>query len=264
MPPDELEEAAAGDLFESSAPGAPAPRGIRPGWVRKYTAWRAWWAPAEGLSAGVRPVSGPPRRGCWCRSRAGAESPASRFLRARRFDRLVNLPGSELVRPLPLRFFANRLQHFRLGGCKPNVVADAEQHRFGRAALHDNERAVLIFRPAQQLAETGAGAQRRYHDGVIPVGPHGNSSFQLSELYRRCATASSRTSLRSVTTRQGLGGRAGRAGAGRAGTDGTCPCVLVDGTANVPSVPGRAPVPAAPRRARPARFSPKLASDICP
>jgi len=61
----------------------------------------------------------------------------------------------------------------------------------GRAALLDQQRAALLFDPAQQLAEADTRAQRRYHDTVIvPSCVHGNSSVQLSELYSWLASAS--------------------------------------------------------------------------
>ena len=95
------------------------------------------------------------------------DHPRLGFCSAGRLDDLVNLPRRELVRALALRFLADHPEHLRLGRGKAHIVADAEQHRLGRAALLDHERAVLVFHPAQQLAETGTGAQRRYGDGVV-------------------------------------------------------------------------------------------------
>jgi len=64
-----------------------------------------------------------------------------------------NLPIS---RVLPVR-----------GGGKPRIVPDAEKDGSGRAALFDNERAVLIFHPTQQPSKIGAGMQGSDDDIVI-------------------------------------------------------------------------------------------------
>ena len=75
-------------------------------------------------------------------------------------------------------------QHFRLGRGQADIVTDAEQHRFGRSALLDDERPVLVFRAAEQLVEAGASAEGRNDDGVsVLPGCISNSSGQFSELY---------------------------------------------------------------------------------
>lgn len=87
-------------------------------------------------------------------------SSALLFPGAGSFCDLVDLPVGELVRALPLRFLANDSEHLRLRGGAAHIIPDVEQHRFGRAALLDNNRTALIFNPAQELAKTCARAQR--------------------------------------------------------------------------------------------------------
>ena len=125
------------------------------------------------------------------RSRAGAESSASRFWRARRFDRLVDLPGSELVRPLPPRFFADRLQYFRLGGCHPNVVAHVDRHRLRHAPESSPAKATDSAAPPSLLS-IGIHAEKESPLRFFPLAgfrsPFSSWSFPIRFNHPRVST----------------------------------------------------------------------------
>ena len=68
-------------------------------------------------------------------------------------DGLIDLPRSELVRPLFARFLVDDPEHFRLRRGKTHVIPNAEWHGLGRAAFLNDEGAALVLYPAQELAE---------------------------------------------------------------------------------------------------------------
>ena len=70
--------------------------------------------------------------------KGGAEALALLLLRPSRLDYLVNLPGSKGVGSVALRFLTEDAQHFRFRRGQLDVVANAQEHGLGRAALLDD------------------------------------------------------------------------------------------------------------------------------
>ncbi|HWC96442.1 MAG TPA: hypothetical protein VG456_06830 [Candidatus Sulfopaludibacter sp.] len=89
-----------------------------------------------------------------------AETTLSVSSTGRSFDRLVNLPRSELVCSLAYGFLADEPQ---------------QEHRPGRAALLGDERRVLFFHAPQQLAGKTAKTRR---------GPQAPVSAKLYSVFR--------------------------------------------------------------------------------
>jgi hypothetical protein len=104
-----------------------------------------------------------------------------RCLRARGLDNLVDPARTEPVRALAPGFLSDQPEHFRLGGGKSNIVADAEQHCFGRATLLDDKRPALVLHATQQLAKIGAGVQGGDDYALIIAGSgHGELSSSIT------------------------------------------------------------------------------------
>jgi hypothetical protein len=94
----------------------------------------------------------------------------------------VDLPGSEGVGPVALRLLTDDAQHFRLRGSELDVIADAQEHGFGCAALFDDERAALAVHAVKQLPEISPRAQRGNYDAAGLVGRRGAHKLSTSLL----------------------------------------------------------------------------------